>query len=1496
MSSIIPESDSSYAVDEPEWMGPKPPVPTTSKPSPSVWDQLNKYAKRALDNRISVSPATALDVGKASIERAIAPKDPSIVPKPPGYDKLTTSEKVVRAAKRVPSDFIANIGGASAVLGMIKAGIDALTTYGAASKKPGQLGYDKETDKPVKLLDEFKKEMDPKENPITAWLVKEGMENRKWAHNLFGLEGEAYGTGEQLASYAAGTIPIPASWLGLMRKAGGPLGRVAAGTVAAVTPVVAATKPVPIAVRSALQGGFVAGTDIAARHYLPHPQMPPIGSPEALHGVRPTDAEVRKQLAGASGVPDTATEAVYSEDPIFDPGAVAYYRENDRLVQEVENRHRGWDAAAVAAAVLLALGGAKYVKHMHLQKYGKPLSVKEGLGKAGARLIDSEMAINQAIRRVDEHALPGQAMDSATHARITTLVNTDIRGQAAEFADGNWPLVGRELLPSGVTFSNESLLRIEQTLLGLSKEQQGLFLNGLNAIYHHQFLARQTGTEISQTGLLNKATGRTMTMDEADVIIKQMFDDSAVKDLVIRYGRVGEDALKYERWITRVIGDEQYDAFQKQAKAPHFEQPIYVHGVDATSMPNFLENMVYRLGLPTGSSTAVAVRELAFNSARSAEKGIEKPLDALSSMQLYLHGLAQATTEQHLKYIVLSHLSGIKGLDWIPPTGTTPGKITRASDDGEQVPLNIIDRDVPGQPGVGRGITPPPAGAQVRYLGVFDPNAPVPTGDITRAAFTDSGDPLARKVLGIGEKQRLMSDDMAGLYNADNIMIVRRNGVEHVFQVDPFLKIALEISPHLHGFFRHGRFWTNIFTQGTTGYLSVFSPTAALYNIQLGVKTQGMRTGTVTGAAKAFGQVSYDTLRGWWEIFSRDNARIWTDFATRSVARHFGNDNRVVKALQGKLAHTIKSQTLDAIRAQGGKSATGRMNPNTPDPVSAYNVLKSTGLSGIKNSMGSDFAMSMMKTWTTLNRAFHEGTFVGMVIRQADKRRNSTPRNAQGHFETKNLFESGEAFQTAINAAKKNLGDVSKTGSGTTARFAKAWVPFSAPTIQSWAAVGSAMKSVGWAKGSMMLTGIVGVPTAAEFMANQMLMLADRDENGDLRQYYRDGRFWTQADYFWNGLSESFRVNNAIMLWPGQPPWEAAVMNISPEWALGRAVVIDMMDSLTQFSNVGNMAQIMKQQSHMWAGLARMLDVPVPPLLAAYMSATLGIDMRIGGQETITLEDGKTLSFTSSRPIGMGGGHHATGREAGRYASSFHTEKTSHILQDIFGSLATAYLAMVDGFDVGYARDGWNGAMSEATEALTDQVGNMLRITQPIFGKAHKNSMSNSINRNVYAKTAVLNELARNEFNIIMGRGAVRYPNGRVLDASTLPPPDDPIYRHIAFTSRDTLKAIKPIQKAINEWQKVLHEEGNSPHLSYRERMSRRDEIANQINALRASQLKALEKMETVMSKRLSDILQRKVVVDFSKAIANERPNIGQSWLGNRPLTDRPRNTMMPIR
>jgi len=569
---------------------------------------------------------------------------------------LPLSDRLGRAGRRFVSAIPANLAMLPALPGLIKAGVD----YGTDALFEGE---------------EARPFAEHMQDPITKKLIDIGMAGREGVQDFFGLEGEAYGTLEQVADILGSSIPIPASWVGALAAGSGRLGKVAAGTLAAATPIVRSTTIPGHLARGAGQAAIFGGAEQGIRALVDHPEFPLMFSEAALRGTRPTLDFENASLFGE--VPPN--EQIIEEQ-----------RRMDEAVEAQDDRNTGWKVAAVIAAGLMGLGAVRFSKHLAKNKYlpiaeggelaaGRPerlpktivQSVKERYERGKGRVIDSHKTTEQVIAEADKHA--PEAMNAGNRISIANWKTTDSRGQTQEMASGNWPMAKSEDLPEGAGFSGQSLHDIEQEFMSLPNEKKVHFIEGMAAYYHKQTAQRSSKATV---GLLDHATGRTITESKTTQMIETMFADDQLARMAKKYGLVGEDALKYQYHIAKIIGKPEYDDFTKQATlVDHYTKPIYIHGVEAQALPTFLENLSYKMGF-RDTLTAESLRDMAFNLSRSADEGIARPLDPFTTMRIYLNVLAHATNEQQLAWSVLSHASLIKGLGF----DTAKKIITRVDD------------------------------------------------------------------------------------------------------------------------------------------------------------------------------------------------------------------------------------------------------------------------------------------------------------------------------------------------------------------------------------------------------------------------------------------------------------------------------------------------------------------------------------------------------------------------------------------------------------------------------------------------------------------------------------------------------------------------------------------------------------------------------------------------------------------------------------------------
>jgi hypothetical protein len=446
--------------------------------------------------------------------------------------------------------------------------------------------------------------------------------------------------------------------------------------------------------------------------------------------------------------------------------------------------------------------------------------------------------------------------------------------------------------------------------------------------------------------------------------------------------------------------------------------------------------------------------------------------------------------------------------------------------------------------------------------------------------------------------------------------------------------------------------------------------------------------------------------------------------------------------------------------------------------------------------------------------------------------------------------------------------------------------------IQSIRSIVAALR-VGKGKGAMMLAGVVVLPTIAEFVMNHAVMLwGDIDpDTGKPRAYFDGSRFWTAHEWYWNGMNEKQRVGNAHVAIPGVAPWRWPSMNISPEWSVGRGVTMDIMESLTSASDVGNRSMIEERGGQTFASFARQFDIPLPPLGAALLSLG-GVDMRLGVQEVTDPESGTSFKIYNAKPIGTGQKYGPFAQQ--KYANSVHDEKVANIIQDILGAAGSAYLAISEAFFAGNQKGGVFDGAEDAVQAVGDQVTRQFRPGAPLFGRAIHTNKDNTINKQLFAKRSAIRHLTRTVVPHQLGQGVIDMSTGRRIESDTMPVAQDPVYIHIADAAYAIQGTLDAMQVEVNHLQKALFEAGNNPDQTYAERVKTIDELNTRINSSRAKQLRAIEAWEQKVSDMLSERLGRRVQVDFDEAGSEKRPNVGDFPVLPVPPTGAPQFTPRP--
>ena len=707
-------------------------------------------------------------------------------------------------------------------------------------------------------------------------------------------------------------------------------------------------------------------------------------------------------------------------------------------------------------------------------------------------------------------------------------------------------------------------------------------------------------------------------------------------------------------------------------------------------------------------------------------------------------------------------------------------------------------------------------------------------------------------------------NDLKALPFGKEIISVQHKGKLYVYRVpDAGVRAAMELNPRLNQMLEFNNHWKNVMQRFTTGDYSLFAPISHAFSAQQvasttvgryrdAAKEAGVaftRKDALKEGAKSFGR----SLGGSKDMFMDQMAGILADHLANSIAlqRGIGKNSQV---LQRTLHDRYSNSLLHKIRSE-----TGRTNSSwgtTPDTLQEMadgfdGLIPSKYAQPLADFYGTE-AMGLIKNvWKAYNNAANEGPAYGVIMREMGK-----------HVQEGKVGDIG-AIRKAVESGKTHAGDMSRRGANPFVQGINATIPFSSAMIQSWNALGSAARA-DWRTFSIGVGALIGAPTMMELSMNAALSMA----SGTFPD--ASGKEWTYDDYYWNGLTTQQRADNMIIFVPGQPPWEAAVIPISPEWGLFRSVVMEGADAIFNLSNVGAGGVADQPREQLLRSMHRVFDIPLPPVLGAVFAAG-SVDLRAGAN-VITGEDPEApeTEFNFLQAIPIGTGERITSRLGrNKDVNGFHDKTTSAFIRDLWGAGGTAYIAFADGLASGITNEGGSvgQGVSEGLGALVDAGRRQARYLQPlpwIGGKTFKTSANDEIGTTLHGKRQALQSLAKDAKVLGGGENYIRV-DGKDVHVDTVVPTNDPIRQKMAAESGVVMSNIAMLDKTVAKLRNDISKAGLATTLgTRRERQDIIDGKNSEIQAYKAMQLAALKTFEDMWSEQLTKMYKRDITVNLS--------------------------------
>ena len=712
------------------------------------------------------------------------------------------------------------------------------------------------------------------------------------------------------------------------------------------------------------------------------------------------------------------------------------------------------------------------------------------------------------------------------------------------------------------------------------------------------------------------------------------------------------------------------------------------------------------------------------------------------------------------------------------------------------------------------------------------------------------------------------------MHGEDAIKTAHVNGELRVYHVpDKGLQAAVELNPRLGTGLQALSNWKSLFTKFTTGQYSLFAPISGLFSNQQVALNTAAREGIFSGI-KSVGQ----SFKGTQKLIMESGSGAVARYLSKRMARIVGEGGIPPEAmvrLEARLNRRFQDSVMNNVRTESGRTVTsvGNIGHGTMDEI-----LDVVG-PRYSNWYPADGIGLAKELWQTWNSAWFEGPAYGAMLKHIGEAVDANPNMTAKQF--------SQATRDGVDFSKTVAGDMRRVGSSGLAKVFNATFPFSSAMLQSWNSIGSAflkhpMRFIGGA------SALIGVPTISELAYNASISAASdpwEDESG---------KMWTYDDYYWNGFSTQQRTDNFIYFVPGQPPWDAILVPVSPEWGLFRAVTMEAADAIFNLSNMGDIGMVdqAKVNREMFLGsLMRVADVPLPPLAAAAASA-MGMDVRLGLATEVRDDPddpGRTTSVIRSHPFG--GGERVTRRSGkSRFAQGDLDRNIAAILQDIFGAAGTMYIAVHEAAVSG-AR-GREGTIPQGFGRGLDAVGQELkrsaRYVQPLLGKALRPNANDEIAKSLFVSRANLRRIGGQLDKGFLG-GGLAYADGQLVEGQ-MPLPDDPINLELAASAKQINANIGQLDEQIKFLKRSLATMGNATNLgSEREKHDKMDAKTLEIQTLKAQQLAVLHDFEDKISTYLTERYDREIQIDLTSFVPRPDATEGSTLRGllTRPQTSR---------
>lgn len=858
----------------------------------------------------------------------------------------------------------------------------------------------------------------------------------------------------------------------------------------------------------------------------------------------------------------------------------------------------------------------------------------------------------------------------------------------------------------------------------------------------------------------------------------------------------------------------------------------YVPGMTATESRGWTARLASFFGLGTTQGRELAEMDNFLARATKHGEGIKAPEGAIAAADTYVTNMMRHLNTNGMQRKALFPLTGLH----LHANGDPDLSSLRTIRAGEKTPT--------------------------RFIGMHDPQ----DGSLI---INEADDEIKKLYLKDGK------DSVRKVLSNDNTQWVKLNGKEYGFHVpDRGLRVALEINPaSIPNAAKTLNAFKKIYTTLTTGAGSLRAVAVGGYAAQQAAMNRGLMAlgkGANPHAALKEGFSAYpDTIKGAKEHIVFEASRLFANALRQGLDTDTGISSLVpgvARYLVPRLERAYQQSILRALRREGAVITGAGSNSSASDFGGHVSGVLSQINPTLSRTMGVGALQVIGRTWMIINRAAREGAATGTTLRELKRLGGSI---------------DPESARLAMLHSKEVVGDVRRRGASESAMWMAASVPYYGATIQSWASIGRAIaKAPEWAIPAMITT--VGLPLVAATAYNEWIA----QQFGDMKFTDAKGYEWTYKDYLHNGITDTQKANFETFFIPGAAPWDAEVIPLAPEYALFRSMVFEGLDAMFNLSDVGIAGETGLNGNVFWKSLGRAGGFSPPPLVGAAM-AGLGMNVQVAPSLSGAPGEGEQFSMVDAHPLVSGQRVDAnSGQE--RYVNSYMDTKMQAVLNALFGSAASAYIAIAETMHTSQndptpmsQLERWSHTAGDAAEQFGIEAGRQAPWTPSLWNKSLRTSNDHEVNSKVIDKVATLRKVNK-DFGVLFGGGHVTL-DGKPIAGDSVIPPQDPVYQEFVSGSRYALMQIDKLGQQISEYKRQISTLGTSTHdpldetqgkkrFSPRSRQDVLEALNTKINLVYAQQYKLIEAQEAVMQDWLHNRYGRDFKVDFSHI--KPRPNL----------------------